>query len=101
MFLLSEGHGGQEEYFVDRAEAPAYSLEIKGTRHTNFNDVAYLAEYPGKIMGTLGAIDGERGLTIIKDLTRAFFDKYIRGVNTGFDYLKQNNREVILRKSTE
>lgn len=99
MFMLSEGHGGQEEYFVDRAEAPAYSLEIKGTLHTNFNDIAFLAEYPGKIMGNLGPINGAHGLAIIKELTVFFFDQYLKEETTGFLNPIDNYPEVILRAS--
>lgn len=58
-----------------------YQLTIKGTRHFNFSDYALMFSPVLKMQGGLGAIDGQRGLTITEAYVRAFFDKYLKHVN--------------------
>ena len=59
------GHGG-------------YQLTVKGTKHFNFSDYALRFSPILKMQGGLGAIDGQRGLTITETYVRAFFDKYLK-----------------------
>ncbi|MCK5076083.1 MAG: hypothetical protein KAR38_06885, partial [Calditrichia bacterium] len=62
MNMSSERHEGQFNFFFNNAENTIYDLNIKGFRHPNFNDMALIAEIPGKLVGLTGKIDGEYGL---------------------------------------
>jgi predicted dienelactone hydrolase len=55
-----------------------YQLMIKGTRHFNFSDYALVFAPILKMQDGLGAMDGQRGLTIAEAYVRAFFDKYLK-----------------------
>ena len=64
-----------------RLDHGGYQLTIRGTRHFNFSDYALMFSPVLKMQGGLGAIDGQRGLTITEAYVRAFFDKYLKHVS--------------------
>ena len=52
---------------------------IKGARHFNFADYAVLYGPLLKRRGSLGSLDGARGLNITTNYIRSFFDRYLLG----------------------
>jgi predicted dienelactone hydrolase len=70
--------------FFERAEGAAYLLWVRGTRHLNFSDFSlYGRGSLIRLMGTIGEIDGRRCLKIQNDYVREFFDKHLKGVDSG------------------
>ncbi len=66
------------------ATAPSGSaslLTVRGAQHYNFADDAVLMS-PLRPLGLLGSIDGARGLRIVREYTRAFFDTFLLGVDS-------------------
>ena len=63
-------------------ERGAYLVRIVGARHLNFSDVAVTFAPALRPAGLLGSIDGRRGLKITCDYVRAFFDRYLRDVDS-------------------
>ena len=61
---------------------PVRDLAIDGAEHYNFTDNAVLFGPLLRVVGQLGSIDGSRGLTITRDVVRAFLDQGIRGTPT-------------------
>lgn len=59
------------------ADAPAYSVIIDDVTHFNFFDFAMMSPLY-KVMGVLGDTDGFRGLMMIEESLRWFFDKHLK-----------------------
>lgn len=56
-----------------------YQFSIKGARHLNFTDNAVLWTPLLKRSGSIGSLDGARGLHITATYVRMFFDRYLQG----------------------
>ena len=67
---------------ASRAALAAYKVSVHGARHFNFSDSAVLFSPIMKAGGTLGSIEGARGLRITSDYVRAFFDKYLNNADS-------------------
>ena len=69
--------------FFDRAEATAYLILVRGTRHLDFSDLTLHGRGSlMRLLGMLGSIDGRRCLRIQADYVLAFFDTYLKGKET-------------------
>lgn len=79
MFISSEDHGGANDFFWERSEAPVYEVVVQGSKHSNFTDLALLAGLPGRISGRLGSIDGHRGMAILNHFVSGFLDVHLKG----------------------
>jgi predicted dienelactone hydrolase len=73
-----------QAYLAD--SGAAYYLSIKGTRHFNFSDLplrlAPLTRVLFNRLGFIGPIQPERGLRITNAYLAAFFDRYLKGMNS-------------------
>ena len=58
-----------------------YQLTIAGTRHFNFSDYALMFSPVLRMQDGVGAIDGQRGLSITEAYVRAFFGTYLKHLN--------------------
>jgi len=67
---------------ASKAALAAYKVSVRGARQFNFSDSAVLFSPIMKAGGTLGSIDGARGLRITSDYVRAFFDKYLNNADS-------------------
>ncbi|MBA3944870.1 MAG: hypothetical protein H0X37_09955 [Herpetosiphonaceae bacterium] len=92
MFIWSQPAGPPDAAALQAAHAVqnvfdslphgSYQLTIAGTRHFNFADYAVMDVPLLKLLGGLGPINGQRGLKISADYTRAFFDTYLKGISS-------------------
>ena len=78
MFMNSERYRGYDDLFLSHVDNTAYNIIIEGSGHQNFSDLSII-DPSAPLMGT---IDGYRMLEILNDYTRAFFDKYLRGIES-------------------
>jgi predicted dienelactone hydrolase len=62
---------------LGRATADRYRVEVAGTTHLDFTDVALVAPLL-RYGGALGAIDGTRMMRVVNAYTLAFFDRHLR-----------------------
>ena len=58
---------------------PVRDFAIDGAEHLNFSDNSVLFMPALHAIGSLGSIDGARGVLITRDLVRAFLDQGVRG----------------------
>ena len=82
MFISSEQYKGKNDIFLQLKENPLYMVIIKNTTHQNFSDISIW----GKLfrMQMLGKINGERCLQIQNRYILAFFEKYLKGIDSKF-----------------
>ena len=81
MFISSDQYKGKNDLFLEIKKNPLFLSHVKGTTHANFSDM-YL--WGGILkMKMLGTIDGYRCQEIQNSYIRAFFDKYLKGENSG------------------
>ncbi|MCK4233388.1 hypothetical protein KAX75_03110, partial [candidate division WOR-3 bacterium] len=68
-----------------RAENTAYIILIKDTRHLNYSDLSLpgFSDILNMPDGSLGKIDGLRCLKVQNDYILAFFNKHLRGDDSG------------------
>ena len=78
MFMYSEHHGNTNDFFFNQAKSEIYSLTIKNSKHTNFNDFALSNEWLGKLSGQLGTVNSRQCIEMINEYVLAFFDKYLK-----------------------
>ncbi len=89
MFMHHDNVGARNKtlnrIFFERSEGPAYLVLIRGTRHMNFSDFS-LYGYGSivRLAGVIGKIDGKRCTRILSDYVLAFFNKYLKGQDSGF-----------------
>ena len=71
--------------FFERAKNTSYMILIKGTRHLNFSDLSLpgFSDILNMPDGSLGKIDGLRCLKVQNDYILAFFNKHLRGDDSG------------------
>jgi pimeloyl-ACP methyl ester carboxylesterase len=86
MFLWSEDWGSDENkdrfnQLYTQWEGDAFNLEIMGTRHFDFSDLPLLSPL-SPWLGLKGPIDGQRVLRIINAYAVAYFDAYLKGVDS-------------------
>ncbi len=67
---------------ASKAALAVYKVSVRGARQFNFSDSAVLFSPIMKAGGTLGSIDGARGLRITSGYARAFFDKYLNNADS-------------------
>jgi predicted dienelactone hydrolase len=82
MIMSSESHAGKFDFFLHHSERAIYDMNIRNTGHSNFNDVAVMAEIPARLAGRAGKIDGRDGLRIVRRYVLEFFEKYLRNVDS-------------------
>ncbi len=74
----------QQSY--DQTTNRAYFISIKGAKHFNFSDIAlhftFLGQFIFQQMGQIGSIDPAHGLAIANAYLVAFFDKYLKGIDS-------------------
>jgi predicted dienelactone hydrolase len=89
LFMAEDGCGVNcdtmhQKYFSD--EAAAYYLTVSGAKHFNFSDLPLRLNPLMRIVfgrvGIIGSIQPERGLEISNAYLVAFFDRYLKGVNS-------------------
>ena len=80
------------------SETDAYYLSIDGTRHFNFSDLPLRWLPPARLLfravGYIGSIRPEKGVEITNAYLVAFFDKYLKGVDSGL--LREAGYEGVL-----
>ncbi|HEU5173439.1 MAG TPA: hypothetical protein VFT96_01715 [Gemmatimonadaceae bacterium] len=84
--VRSEARRSGEWQAIASQAAWSRRLRILGMRHLNFTDAALassLIEGPRLRWMRWGPIDGARGLRIVADVTRAFFDQVLLGIDGG------------------
>jgi hypothetical protein len=86
MFMWSEDWGSEENQsrFHDlytKLRGDGFDLVIEGTRHYDFSDLPLLSPL-SPWLGLKGPIDGQRVLRIINDYAVAYFDEYLKGIET-------------------
>jgi predicted dienelactone hydrolase len=84
LFMLSQGHRGENQFFFDRAQSSVYRMTLLGAAHSNFTDLSLLAELPARITGRLGPIDGARSLQIVGAYAVDFFNKHLEEEKSSF-----------------
>ncbi len=65
-----------------RASAPSYRVLVSGAKHVNFTDLSIMAPVFGRQMGVIGTIDGDTMIAIMNDYVVAFFDRYLKGMES-------------------
>lgn len=91
LFIYSEEHTASNSYFYKLTNQPVYELTIKGTKHSNFSDIAFHAELLGKRLGYLGSKDSKESSKILVENVILFFAKSLdiyEGFITGDSSLK-------------
>lgn len=80
MFMSSEQYKGMNDVFFESKEDPLYMVTIKNSTHQNLSDLSIW----GRLfrMQMLGEIDGERCLQIQNTYIHAFFEKYLKGIDS-------------------
>jgi len=82
IYISGKGHEKAFNFFFNNADTIVYSLNINEFKHPNFNDISLIAEIPGKLVGLTGKIDAKYGLQLIKKYSLAFFNKYLKNIDT-------------------
>ena len=78
MFMSSIRYLGYESIFLDRLTGPGIAMTITNSDHHNFVDAStFHASY-----SLLGEIDGRRMLAILNEYTLAFFDRFLRDIDS-------------------
>jgi hypothetical protein len=80
MFMSSEQFKGKNDIFLEVKDNPLHLVMIKGTTHANFSDVSIWGQLFR--IQLLGRIEGERALEIQNRYVLAFFDKYLRDIDS-------------------
>ncbi|TGE31089.1 hypothetical protein [Desulfosporosinus sp. Sb-LF] len=99
MFILSEHQKNTidlQEYHKIREDFnglknDGYLLEVSKASHFNFLDNAIFFSPILKYTGVFGAINGERGLQVTNSYITAFFDKYLKNIDSNL--LKQKSSD--------
>jgi len=79
MFMSSERYRGYDNIFSDHVNNSVYTITIHGADHYNFHDMSIL----DPSFSHLGEIDGHHMLKIMNEYTLAFFDKHLKGEDSG------------------
>lgn len=101
MFMSSEQYKGLNDLFLQLKHNPVYIFTAMHTTHQNFSDLSIW----GKLfqMQMLGKIDGRRCLQIQNRYVLAFFEKYLKNIDSGL--LRGNSPEYpevsIVSENTE
>jgi predicted dienelactone hydrolase len=89
MFITEDNCGMDCDTMVQAystSNSAAYYLSIQGTRHFNFSDLPLRWLPPTRILfnqaGYIGSIRPERGLEVSNAYLVAFFDRYLKGIDT-------------------
>jgi predicted dienelactone hydrolase len=89
MFMAEEDCGTNCDTMLanfSMSQADVYYLSIDGTRHFNFSDLPLRLLPPSRLLfraaGYIGSIRPERGVEITNAYLVAFFDKYLKGVDS-------------------
>jgi predicted dienelactone hydrolase len=89
--FMAEDECGQDcatmhQMYLSASKA-AYYLSIQGTKHFNFSDLPLRLSPPARSLfrglGFIGSIPSERGLEISNAYLVAFFDCYLKSINSG------------------
>ena len=71
---------GVNDFLAESTSAPFYSLTVKGTGHMSFSDLTYISMM--KFTGINGTIDGNKCGKMMQEVISAFFDKYLKGIDS-------------------
>jgi len=77
-----EGIPGINDFMFARVANWTYRVKIKGSRHQNFTDIPLYAPFLYRTERIAGAIDPKRMETIVNRYLLAFFDKYLKGIDS-------------------
>jgi predicted dienelactone hydrolase len=88
MFMHHDNIGAKNKMlnriFFEQSEGPSYLVLIRGTRHMNFSDFSlYGYGSIARLSGVIGNIDGKRCMRILSDYVLAFFNKHLKGQDSG------------------
>jgi predicted dienelactone hydrolase len=88
MFMHHDNIGARNKtlnrIFFERSEGPAYLVLIRGTRHMNFSDFSlYGYGSVPRLLDIVGEINGKRCMRILNDYVLAFFNKHLKGKDSG------------------
>jgi predicted dienelactone hydrolase len=78
MFINSIRYNGYENVFLKRLKNSGVVITIKNADHYNFHDISILD--PTHQM--LGSIDGNRMLKLLNEYTLAFFNEFLKGIES-------------------
>ena len=81
MMMYSQTTGNCNDLIYDRGGNSLYRLNIKSTAHLNYSDFSLWSPL-FKYTGFLGSIDGIRMEAIMNQYLLAFFDKYLKGIDS-------------------
>lgn len=93
LMLLLTDHSGEPDQrrilseirqIYDRLPPGKFAVMVRGTRHFNVSDMAFLRSpiFLSRAVGGIGTIDRRRGLKITQDLVAAFFDIHLKARNS-------------------
>ncbi|MEM7661877.1 MAG: hypothetical protein AAF292_06485 [Pseudomonadota bacterium] len=71
------------EAFADAGSTTVTRISFKGFRHLSFTDYPWFVQNPAG-SASLGQQSGTTIIDIQNDFVRSFFDKHMRGIDTGF-----------------
>jgi predicted dienelactone hydrolase len=88
MFMHHDNAGARNKMlnriFFEQSEGPSYLVLIRRTRHMNFSDFSlYGYGSIARLSGVIGKIDGKRCMRILSDYVLAFFNKHLKGQDSG------------------
>ena len=88
MFMHHDNIGASNKMpnriLFERSEGPAYLVLIRGTKHMNFSDFSlYGYGSIARLSGVIGRIHGKRCMRILSDYVLAFFNKHLKGQDSG------------------
>ena len=82
LYMDSDMLPGRNKYFFYINEDDTYHIMIKGSKHLDYSDFAYIAKiWLLRLMQLFGKIDGRLMLKITNDYVRSFFDKYMKQID--------------------
>jgi hypothetical protein len=68
------------EQMMGKSNNDAYNITVRGSMHVDFTDGALVPAL--KYIGMSGEIDGQKMVKIVNAYTLAFFNKYLKGIDS-------------------
>ena len=99
LFMLSEKHDDYDDFYLERAEAPFFSVSIANSRPYNFTDMAILAELGLKITGNLYDAPAKNMTWVIYKYVVGFLNYYLKDINSELLRGEPLNEDVKITKN--